>query len=269
MAQHDVIDQGDAKKYFTQIPNIVFDIGLNPQELALYAHLKRAVGAKGDHKCRKSTRRLAMETGMGTGSVSRAKASLQLRRAELGNRPLIRVREQINPHGGKPYDEITITDIWRVNMECFTSSDVEREDGEQVPNDGEQVPNPSSILEPKNNSLEEEHKEERTARFFAELKANPAYAHIDIEREYHKMRQWLALPMNQGRQLTPKFVLNWLNKIEPPLESPDAANQRRASGADAESDDERRRREECQYCLGTGMRLKDGKAMGRCNHEAD
>lgn len=266
MAQHDVIDQGDAKKYFTQIPNIVFDIGLNPQELALYAHLKRTIGANNERKCHKSTRRLAIETGMGTGSVSRAKASLQLRRGEIGNRPLIRVHERINPHGGKPYDEITITDIWRVNMECFTSSDVEREDGEQVPKDGEQVPNPSSILEPKNNSLQEDHKEERRTHFFNEVKANPAYAHIDVDREVHKMRAWLALPANQGRQMTPKFVLNWLNKIEPPLDS-DAALGGGASGTDAESDDERRRREECQQCLGTGMRLKDGKAMGRCNHE--
>jgi ABC-type transport system involved in cytochrome c biogenesis permease component len=53
--------------------------------------------------------------------------------------------------------------------------------------------------------------------FFLELKKNPAYAHIDMERENGKMDAWLALPANRNRIKTRKFVLNWLNKIESPL----------------------------------------------------
>lgn len=53
--------------------------------------------------------------------------------------------------------------------------------------------------------------------FFLDLKKNPAYAHIDMERENGKMDAWLALPANQNRIKTRKFVLNWLNKIEAPL----------------------------------------------------
>jgi hypothetical protein len=53
--------------------------------------------------------------------------------------------------------------------------------------------------------------------FFIELKKNPAYAHIDMDRENGKMDAWLALPANRNRIKTRKFVLNWLNKIEAPL----------------------------------------------------
>ena len=55
--------------------------------------------------------------------------------------------------------------------------------------------------------------------FFSELKKNPAYAHIDMERENGKMDAWLALPANKHRIKTRKFILNWLNKIETPLQS--------------------------------------------------
>jgi len=62
--------------------------------------------------------------------------------------------------------------------------------------------------------------------FFIELKKNPAYAHIDMERENGKMDAWLALPANRNRIKTRKFVLNWLNKIEAPL--PNAPQQETA-----------------------------------------
>lgn len=52
--------------------------------------------------------------------------------------------------------------------------------------------------------------------FIASLKTNPGYQHINIEAELGKMKAWID---RQGgrRQLTPKFALNWLNKIEAPL----------------------------------------------------
>jgi len=32
------------------------------------------------------------------------------------------------------------------------------------------------------------------------------------------MRAWLDLPSNKRRQMNYRFALNWLNKIDPPLE---------------------------------------------------
>ena len=48
------------------------------------------------------------------------------------------------------------------------------------------------------------------------LKTNEAYKHIDFDRELGKMQAWLA--GKPGRKLTYTFILNWLNKIVPPLE---------------------------------------------------
>ena len=54
--------------------------------------------------------------------------------------------------------------------------------------------------------------------FLKTLKENPAYKHINLEVELGKMRAWLALPKNTARKLTRQFILNWINKIENPLE---------------------------------------------------
>jgi len=53
--------------------------------------------------------------------------------------------------------------------------------------------------------------------FIATIKQNPAYKHIDIDRELFKMDAWLALPKNKGRKKTPRFVLAWINKVEAPI----------------------------------------------------
>ncbi len=53
--------------------------------------------------------------------------------------------------------------------------------------------------------------------FLESLKKNPAYQHINFETELAKMDAWLLLPKNKRRKKTPTFILNWLNKIEAPL----------------------------------------------------
>ena len=53
--------------------------------------------------------------------------------------------------------------------------------------------------------------------FIETLKANIAYKHINIEIELAKMDAWLALPRNKGRKKTDRFILNWLNKIDKPI----------------------------------------------------
>jgi len=46
------------------------------------------------------------------------------------------------------------------------------------------------------------------------LKSNPAYGHIDIDMEYRRMQTWAE---TNRRRVTPRFVVNWLNRIEVPL----------------------------------------------------
>lgn len=51
--------------------------------------------------------------------------------------------------------------------------------------------------------------------FIKELKNNPAYKHVNIDRELGKMEAWLLT--HRGRQKTRKFIVNWLNKIDAPV----------------------------------------------------
>lgn len=51
--------------------------------------------------------------------------------------------------------------------------------------------------------------------FIATLKENVAYKHINIDAELGKMDVWLLT--KPGRQKTKRFVMNWLNRIDPPL----------------------------------------------------
>ena len=48
------------------------------------------------------------------------------------------------------------------------------------------------------------------------LKSNPMYDHINIDNEFLKAKQWIS--QKGGRKLTPRFFVNWLNRIEKPLE---------------------------------------------------
>ena len=54
--------------------------------------------------------------------------------------------------------------------------------------------------------------------FLDELRINPAYKGIDIDRELHKMDAWLLTPKGRARRKTRAFVVNWLNKIDRPME---------------------------------------------------
>jgi hypothetical protein len=237
-----VNDEGDARQYWIQLPNIVCEIGLKPLELALYVHLKRAAGSNPSGKCFKSTATLAKETGMGAGTVSRTKTALEAKRAALGNRPLIRTREIPNPRGGKAFQEITITDIWKTNTDRFApstvevaypdspssvelgapnpSSPVEIQGRNQVPLEVDPSSKPISSVEIKKNSKKNIREEEETRNFLSDLKADPFYSHVDFNVEVEKMLRWLARPENKGRKFTERFVLNWLEKIDRPVALP-------------------------------------------------
>ena len=55
--------------------------------------------------------------------------------------------------------------------------------------------------------------------WWEELKKNPAYSHIDLERENGKMDAWFTVPKNSHRKKNREFILNWLNKVEAPMKN--------------------------------------------------
>lgn len=193
MARHPITDEGDPKQYWAQIPNVICELGLKPQELSLYVHLKRAAGASDKGKCTKSTATLARESGMGAGSVSRAKVELEKQRHEIGNKPLIRIKEVSNPRGGKPFQEISITDIWKENMARFTSSNVEVGEVDQVPLEVGSSSKPTSPVEIKKNVEEELDQEKQKPSAHAELMdfLSMKVGHISNGGQQGKSVKWL------------------------------------------------------------------------------
>ena len=59
--------------------------------------------------------------------------------------------------------------------------------------------------------------------FIAELKANPAYAGIDIDKEIGKCQAWLLTPKGAGKKLTRQRLVNWLNGCDKPMTVPPLA----------------------------------------------
>lgn len=59
---------------------------------------------------------------MSAGIVSKAKGSLAEAKSLLNGKPLIAVKRVPNPHGGKPCQHITLTNIWPENMAFFSKA---------------------------------------------------------------------------------------------------------------------------------------------------
>jgi hypothetical protein len=114
-----IIDDGDLRKYYTQLPNIIFTLGLSPYALTLYAYFKKVAGADSGGACWQKTATIAKGANMSAGAVSNAKAELSKPRPELNGKPLIVIDERSGRHGGKPLHVIRLVNIWTENMAAF------------------------------------------------------------------------------------------------------------------------------------------------------
>jgi hypothetical protein len=63
--------------------------------------------------------------------------------------------------------------------------------------------------------------------FIAKLKTKPAYEGIDIDRELSKAQAWCEV---NRRGCTPRFFVNWLNRVEKPIKT--RVNKRAAAAND-------------------------------------
>ena len=106
-----VHDEGDLRKYRTETPNMVLDMGLDPYTGWLYTHIKRIAGDRG--VCDAGVRTLAKLAGMSVGRV--AKSLKILRESGL-------IRVVTHPRESGLADEIYVTNIWRRNFEHFDAA---------------------------------------------------------------------------------------------------------------------------------------------------
>jgi hypothetical protein len=110
--------------YRTEIPNIVFEMGLSPETFCLYVHLKRIAG-DGGH-CFKSIPNLAKDCGMGETKLRSSLKELETLNVLIGDERrgetkfnteirLIKLTPRKKPDGSADTNLITITPIWRLN----------------------------------------------------------------------------------------------------------------------------------------------------------
>lgn len=110
-----IIDHGSGHSYWTQIPNIVDDLDLDPYEFRLYMAYKRVAGEGGS--CYMKTSTLLEKTKMGERKFQQCKKSLSNPRAALEGLSLITIIPRYHAIEKRRLpDDIIINNIWGVNF---------------------------------------------------------------------------------------------------------------------------------------------------------
>jgi hypothetical protein len=110
-------DQSSLHKYRTEIPNIIFDLGLDPYELALYTYFKKIAGDGGC--CTQSKKTICKKLGICISVFKDRKKKLCMPRPELDNKSLINCTERFHENGDHDTSLITINDIWEDNFKIM------------------------------------------------------------------------------------------------------------------------------------------------------
>lgn len=190
-----VVDEGgDLRRYRTELPNMVDDMGLSVYAFRLYVHLKRVAGDKG--LCWQGTKTLATACRMSEGKVSAAKQ-------ELVSAGLIAIRR---PHGPTNHaDEILIRNVWPQNFAAYATPSPHEQTpshNEDPPSCGEHPPSPhetkKELLEevtPKKNNTEDAPKravfvrpDMETVQAYFDSKEHSDYAHAFFA--YYQSNGW-------------------------------------------------------------------------------
>jgi len=117
MSELFIKDESSNHKYRTELPNIIFEIGLSPRLLGVYSAIKRAAGDNG--YCSKSERNLAKQLLI-TPKTLRGFISKLCEPNEYLKKPLIISKKRFSESGDKDTSLITINDIWPENYRLFT-----------------------------------------------------------------------------------------------------------------------------------------------------
>lgn len=112
----EILYQESPRTFYTQIPNIVFHLGLSPTAFLLYSYY-RSIGA-----CFKSQATIQRETGLSDKTIRNVHKELKQNFEKLGTKPLIVISRRVKPDGGKNTNLITIIDIWIENDLFFNKS---------------------------------------------------------------------------------------------------------------------------------------------------
>lgn len=116
MSDYEIKDESSNHHYRTELPNIIFEIGLPPHLIGVYAAIKKCAGDGGS--CFKSEKTLSKELNISKSTLHKYIESLCLLNEKL-NKSLISKENRISKDGDKDTNSITINDIWPENYMFF------------------------------------------------------------------------------------------------------------------------------------------------------
>lgn len=151
------IEESIPDHYFrTEIPNIIFELGLTPYELSVYAHLKRIAGDTG--KCWRTLKSLSSICGIKETKLRECLHSLSTNNfSSLLKYPLITITSRKRVDGSQESNLISINSVWGVNGSYFR--EIKKQNTPLAKRTTPPSPNepPPSPNEDKEEPLQEEH----------------------------------------------------------------------------------------------------------------
>lgn len=118
-----VQEQNPLHIYFTIIPNIIYSLGLDVYELAVYSLMKRVAGEKGS--CFMSVEQMAKTLKCSTRQIQNVKRSLSRPFNLLDGLSLITITRRKRENGSDSTDHVMIADIWGINMRELSTKKTE------------------------------------------------------------------------------------------------------------------------------------------------
>lgn len=239
-------DQSSNHKYRTELPNIIFECGLTPNEFMLYSAIKRCAGDHG--KCTKSILNLSKMCGLSQRTIQDV-LKLLCKTNEFLKKPLINIIKRKTDHGDRDTNLITINDIWPENYKFmgggagfagpgagFAGGGAENNRGvvQDLPDGGAGFADKEEPF--KKNIYEEEQLYARSAtsspprqkdllsfdpstKKFTNIQEQDMkdwqamYPHVQLGKEILKAANWLVSnPSKSNKKNWRKYLTGWLNK---------------------------------------------------------
>jgi hypothetical protein len=239
MSEIHVQDLSSNHIYRTELPNLIFELGLDPYELSAYAAIKRAAGDKG--QCIKSYDTLAIHAGMCRRKLIPIIDKLCLINPILG-KSLITKAKRLTEVGNSSTNLIQINDIWPDNFDHFKKQiggaqyaprgaqdalggvhGVHGGGAWRAPKEEPFKKNPikkediarSEAKPPPSKDFIFDHQENKFNGITSQDKETwkTLYPDIDMDKEILKAEQWcISNPSRSNKKLWRKFLTGWFQK---------------------------------------------------------
>ncbi len=202
-------DECPEKKYFTQTPNVIFELDLDPIIITYYLLLKKTAGDR--YSCFKSKKTLAKEMKCCPRKITDYNKILSSQFEQLNGKSLIRVVERFKPDGSQDTNVIFINNIWHENTAVIDAKI--RAKKKRTPPMHENAPPPCTPLHPPRAS--NAHKEEPSEEYsFEQQQQEPV---VVVSKDQEKKEELLK-PFDLSDFLLDLFMEHSFERIKNAVE---------------------------------------------------